>query len=133
MSRIERHEDLAAWQAALRLTRAVCALTARAPSSAASVEQQQLRRAAIVVLVYIRRALQCGSLGEFSNALGDAEPACADLQARLLAAADSGVLDPRRGGELTLQIEELKREIAALRLPAVSSPAVRYGDDAAPF
>ena len=115
MSRIERFEDLIAWQQARNLTRAVYQATHRGAFSKDFGLSGQIQRAAVSMTANIAEGFERGSRGEFHQFLSIAKGSCAEVRSHLYVAFDAGYLDRPTFEQLLSEAEELARVIGGLR------------------
>ena len=115
MSKIERFEDLIAWQKARALTRAIYEVTRQGAFAKDFGLAGQIQRAAVSIMSNVAEGFERGGRGEFHQFLSTAEASCAELRSQLYVALDVGYLDQRKFDELLRQAEEVARIIDGLR------------------
>jgi four helix bundle protein len=115
MSKIERFEDLIAWQKARALTRAIYEVTRQGAFAKDFGLAGQVQRAAVSVMSNVAEGFERGGRGEFHQFLSTAKASCAELRSQLYVALDVGYLDQRKFDELLRQAEEVARIIGGLR------------------
>ena len=113
--RVERFEDLIAWQKARDLNRAVSEASNRGPFARNFALRDQISRAAVSVMANIAEGFERTGSGEFEHALSIAKGSCAEVRSHLYAAFDMDCLDEPTFVQLRQQAEELSRIIAGLR------------------
>jgi len=115
-ARIERFEDLIAWQKARVLNAAVYRAT-RHRSFARDYEVvRQIRRATISIMSNISEGFERGKPTEFHQFLCVAKGSCAEVRSQLYAVLDADHLDEPAFQELMNLAEETGRVIGGLRV-----------------
>ena len=115
MNKIERFEDLIAWQKARALTRAIYEVTRQGAFAKDFGLAGQIQRAAVSIMSNVAEGFERGGRGEFHQFLSTAKASCAELRSQLYVALDVGYLDQRKFDELLRQAEEVARIIGGLR------------------
>ena len=115
MGRVERFEDLIAWQKARAFTREVYALAQQPKVARDFGFVQQLQRAAVSVMSNVAEGFERGGRGEFQHFLSTAKSSSAETRSLLYVALDAGDIDQARFQELLAQSEEVGRIIGGLR------------------
>jgi four helix bundle protein len=115
VSKIERFEDLIAWQKARALTRAIYEVTRQGAFAKDFGLAGQIQRAAVSIMSNVAEGFERGGRGEFHQFLSTAKASCAELRSQLYVALDVGYLDQRKFDELLRQAEEVARIIGGLR------------------
>ncbi len=115
MARVERFEDLVAWQKARVLTREVYLVTRQGSLSRDFGLTGQMQRAAVSIMANIAEGFERSGLGEFHQFLSIAKASCAELRSHLYLAMDVGYLDEPTFERLSEQAEEVARIIGGLR------------------
>lgn len=103
MSKIERFEDLIAWQKARELTRVIYANTQSGPFAKDFGLSNQIQRAAVSIMSNIAEGFERGGRGEFHQFLSMAKASCAELRSQLYVAFDNGYLDRTKFREMLAQ------------------------------
>jgi four helix bundle protein len=115
MSRVERFEDLVAWQKARVLTKEVY----RASNLGAFAHdyglKNQIRRAGVSVMSNIAEGFERGRPGEFHQFLSMAKGSCGELRSQLYVALDVDYLAQEKFAALIAQAEEVGRILGGLR------------------
>src|SRR5262249_51768392 len=88
-TRIERFEDLIAWQKARVLTREFYRVTALATFSKDFGLKDQIRRASVSVMSNVAEGFERGKATEFHQFLSVAKGSCAELRSELHVALDA--------------------------------------------
>ena len=115
MGKIERFEDLVAWQKARLLTQAVYQATQQTGMAKDYGLSNQMQRAAVSIMSNIAEGFERGNRGEFHQFLSIAKASCAELRSQLYVALDVGYLSQSRFDELLMQANEVGRIIGGLR------------------
>ena len=113
--RIERFEDLIAWQKARVLTRDVYLMCLAGKFRSDSVLSRQMRGAALSVPLNIAEGFERGNRNEFHQFLSIAKSSCGEVRSDLYVAMDIGYLEEQRGLALLQDAEEVGRIIGGLR------------------
>src|SRR5437762_82755 len=88
--RIERFEDIVAWQKARKLVAAIYDLTAKGPIQRDFALRDQLRSAAISIPANIAEGFERSRLREFHQYLSIAKGSCAEVRTYLYIVGDVG-------------------------------------------
>ena len=116
MAKIERFEDLIAWQKARELTRAVYEGTRQGAFAKDYGLSIQIQRAAVSIMSNIAEGFQRGGRGEFHQFLSTAKASCAEVRSQLYVALDAGYLNQDTFDQLIQKAEEVARIAGGLRL-----------------
>src|SRR3954464_15354441 len=92
MAKIERFEDLIAWQKARVLTREIYEATRLRAFSRDFGLMDQIRRASVSVMSNIAEGFERGRPGEFHQFLSTAKGSCGEVRSELYVALDAGYL-----------------------------------------
>lgn len=115
MSRVERFEDLIAWQKARLLTKAIYQVTKDGVFAKDFGLAGQMQRAAVSIMSNIAEGFERWGLGEFHQFLSVAKASCAELRSQLYIAHDVGYLEKEIFDQLMKQADEVGRIIGGLR------------------
>jgi four helix bundle protein len=115
MSKIERFEDLIAWQKARLLTKRIYEITRRKPFATDFGLTGQIQGAAVSAMSNIAEGFERGSRGEFHQFLTTAKASCAEVRSQLYVALDIGYLDHTTFETVLAQAEEVGRIVGGLR------------------
>jgi four helix bundle protein len=115
MSRIERFEDLIAWQKARELTRAVYQVTRQGPFVKDFGLAGKLQRAAVSIMSNIAEGFDRGGRAEFHQFLSTAKASCAETRSLLYVALEADYLDQPTFDRFLAQAEEVARIVSGLR------------------
>ena len=114
-NRIERFEELIAWQKARLLTREVYRVTRQGGFAKDFGLSGQIQRAAVSIMSNIAEGFERNRLAEFHQYLSTAKSSCAEVRSQLYIAFDAGHLDEKGFHQLLTQAEEVGRIIGGLR------------------
>ncbi len=113
--RVERFEDLIAWQRARRLTHAVYAATSRGGFAGDFGLRNQIQRAAVSIVANIAEGFERTSRAEFHQHRSIAQASCAETRALLYIALDCGYLNQSQFDQLMSDAIEVGRIVGGLR------------------
>jgi four helix bundle protein len=115
MSKIEKFEDLIAWQKARELTKIVYQITREGNITKDYGLSGQMQRAAVSVMANIAEGFERKRRPEFHQFLSVAKASCAELRSHFYVALDAGYLPLAKFKELTICAQEVGRIIGGLR------------------
>ena len=115
MAKIERFEELIAWQKARALTKAVYQATQAGALAHDFGLRGQMQRAAVSIMANIAEGFERGGLAEFHQFLSTAKASCAELRSELYTALYVGYLGQDQFSQLLEQAEEVARVVGGLR------------------
>ena len=113
--KIERFEDLIAWQKARQLTTEIYLVTAQGDFSKDFGLKDQIRRAAVSAMSNIAEGFDRASRSEFHQYLVIAKASCAEVRSQLYVALDVGYIDQEKFDTVNSNTCELSRIIGGLR------------------
>jgi len=113
--RIDRFEDLIAWQKARALTREVYVQAMQGRFAQDYVLSKQIRSAALSVSSNIAEGFDRGNRNEFTQFLSIAKASCAEVRNDLYVAADVGYIDELTATSLITKADEVARIVTGLR------------------
>src|SRR2546426_10254026 len=113
--KIEKFEDLIAWQKARKLTRQIYKATNQGKFARDYGLKDQIRRAAVSSMSNMAEGFERGGLVEFQRFLAIAKGSCAELRTQLYVALDVGYLDTNTFNSLMTQAIEVGKIIGGLR------------------
>ena len=113
MGRIERFEDLIAWQKARTLAAAIYQASRQFPRDFALVTQ--IRKSAISVASNIAEGFERNRPSEFHQFLSIAKSSCGELRTQLYIAHDAGYLTSAEADALQSLAAEVGRIVGGLR------------------
>ena len=114
-ARIERFEELIAWQKARVLTREIYEITRIGAFARDFGLSRQIQRAAVSIMSNIAEGFERGGRGEFHQFLSTAKASCAEVRSQLYVALDVGYLEEQKFHTLLRQAEEVARIVGGLR------------------
>jgi four helix bundle protein len=113
--KVERFEDLIAWQKARELTKMIYQVTSDGLFSKDYGLRDQIRRASVSVMSNLAEGYERGSKNEFHQFLVIAKVSCAEVRSQLFVALDTGYLDQSIFQKLESQAQEVSKIIGGLR------------------
>ena len=113
--RVEKFQDLVAWQKARVLTAEIYQLTAHGALAGDFGLKDQIQRAAVSVMSNIAEGFERGSRAEFHQFLVIAKGLCAELRSQLYTALDVEYIDNKTFERVSLLAEEVSRILGGLR------------------
>ncbi len=114
--RVERFEDLRAWQKARELTRAVYQVSQSGPFSKDFGLSGQIQRAAVSIMSNIAEGFERGNRAEFHQFLVIAKASCAEVRCQLYIAFDNKYIDQTKFNQIMQLAEEVARIVGGLRI-----------------
>jgi four helix bundle protein len=115
-SKIEKFEDLIAWQKARVLTANIYRISRKGEFGKDFRLSGQIQGAAVSIMSNIAEGFERGGLGEFHQFLSTAKASCAELRSQLYVALDVGHIDSPTFHDLRTQSEEVGRIVGGLRV-----------------
>jgi four helix bundle protein len=115
MGKIERFEDLIAWEKARELTREIYHITRKGAFAKDFGLSNQIQRAAVSIMSNIAEGFERGGRGEFQQFLSIAKASCAEVRSQLYVAFDIGYLNKEKFQELLAMAEEVAKILGGLR------------------
>jgi four helix bundle protein len=119
--RIERFEDLIAWQKARALTAEIYRVTNQNDFGRDFGLRDQIRRAAVSVMSNVAEGFERNRPAEFHQFLSVAKASCGEVRSQLYVALDAGYLDLCAFEALRSQAEEVSRITGGLRASVARS------------
>lgn len=114
--KIEKFEDIIAWQKARVLTKMIYDVTSDGPFAKDFGLRDQIRRAAVSIMSNIAEGYERISPAEFHRFLLISRASCAEVRSQLYIAYDVGYLKANTFDELQTVALEVSRLISALSL-----------------
>ncbi len=114
--KIEKFEDIIAWQKARVLTKMIYDVTSDGPFARDFGLRDQIRRAAVSIMSNIAEGYERISPAEFHRLLLISRASCAEVRSQLYIAYDVGYLKGNTFDELQTVALEVSRLISALSL-----------------
>ena len=115
MAKIQRFEDLIAWQKARELTRAIYEVSRHGAFAKDYGLSGQIQRAAVSIMSNLAEGFERGGRGEFHQFLSTAKASCAEVRSQLYVALDVGYLDKPAFDRLMQKVIEVGRIVRGLR------------------
>jgi four helix bundle protein len=115
LSKVERLEDLIAWQKARDLARAIYQITQEGAFARDFGLARQIQRAAVSIMSNIAEGFERSGQREFHQFLSTAKGFCAEVRSQLYVAFDIGYLMKSAFQRLLAQAEEVGRVVGGLR------------------
>ena len=115
MNKVQRFEDLIAWQKARQLTRRVYELTRRGGWARDFALSSQIQRASVSIMSNIAEGFERNRPAEFHQFLSTAKASCAEVRSQIYIASDVGYLSDEDFAAILAQAEEVGRIIGGLR------------------
>jgi four helix bundle protein len=115
MSKVERFEDLIAWQKARLLTCRIYESTQHGRWAKDFGLSSQIQRASVSIMSNVAEGFERGRRAEFHQFLSTAKASCAEVRSQLYVALDAGYLSREEFEALLSQAEEVGRIIGGLR------------------
>lgn len=115
MAKIERFEDLFAWQKARELTRVIYQVTQRGKFAKDYGLTNQIQRASVSIMSNVAEGFDRGGRAEFHQFLSIAKASCAQTRSLLYVALDAEYLDQSTFDRLIERADEVIRIVAGLR------------------
>jgi four helix bundle protein len=113
--KIEKFEDLIAWQKARELTKNIYKVTKLGELSRDFGLRDQIRKSSVSIMSNIAEGFERGGRSEFHQFLVIAKGSCAELRSQLYVALDADYIDAQTFQGLYSLAEETKRIIGGLR------------------
>ena len=114
-AKIEKFEDLIAWQKARELTRNIYQVTTQGNFSRDFGLRDQIRRASVSIMSNVAEGFERGGRSEFHQFLVISKGSCAELRSQLYVSLDVGYIDLRTFQTLDALAKETSRVIGGLR------------------
>jgi four helix bundle protein len=115
MGKVEKFEDLIAWQKARTLTELIYRVSGTGDFSRDWGLRDQMRRASISIMSNLAEGFERGGRAEFRQYLVIAKGSCAEVRAQLYVALDAGYLTKEIFDEIYAVAEETGRIVNGLR------------------
>jgi four helix bundle protein len=113
--KIERFEDLIAWQKARQLASDIYRITSHGEFAKDFGLRDQIRRASVSVMSNIAEGFDRASRSEFHQFLVIAKSSCAEVRSQLYVAQDVGYINQENFNIVINDTNELSRIIGGLR------------------
>ncbi len=112
VAKIERFEEIKAWQLARDLVKMIYGFTNKIPFHKDSGLSNQIQRAAVSIMSNVAEGFGRGSNREFVNFLHIARGSCAEVRSLLYIALDLGYIDVEEFNRASQQAEETSKAIS---------------------
>jgi len=113
--KIDKFEDLIAWQKARELTKSIYVITKQGDFSRDFGLRDQIRRSAVSVMSNIAEGFERGGRSEFHQFLVIAKGSCAELRSQLYVALDVDYINSKTFEDLVELAKQTSRLIGGLR------------------
>lgn len=113
--RIEKFEDLIAWQKARELTRNIYRTTKQGDFNKDFELRGQIRKASVSIMSNIAEGFERGGRPEFHQFLVIAKGSCAELRSQLYVALDADYIDAEIFNKSDILAKETSRLVGGLR------------------
>ena len=113
MARIEKFEDIEAWQDARILVKPIYETTSEERFAKDFGLRDQIRRAAVFIMSNIAEGFERGSNKEFVRFLYIPKASAGEVRSQLYAATDLGYVEEQMGNEIIELVQVVSRRIAA--------------------
>ncbi len=115
IKKIERFEDLIAWQKDRELTKNIYKITKLGEFGKDFGLREQIRRASVSIMSNLAEGFERGGRSEFHQFLVIAKGSCAELRSQLYVALDAEYIDPFTFQNLDELAKETSRLVGGLR------------------
>ena len=112
MNKIERFEDIVAWQKARVLTKEIYGASKAGEFARDFGLRDQIQRASVSTMSNIAEGFERGGDKEFIQFLSHAKGSCGEVRSQLYVAVDQGYIAPVKFDALSGQASEVSRLIA---------------------
>jgi len=113
--KVEKFEDLVAWQKARELTKQIYEITKQGAFSKDYGLCDQIRRATVSVMSNLAEGFERGSSSEFHQFIVIAKASCAEVRSQLYVAHDAGYISQPQFDNASNLAEEVSRIIGGLK------------------
>jgi len=113
--KVEKFEDLVAWQKARGLTKQIYHLTSKEPFSKDFGLRDQIQRASVSIMSNLAEGFERGRRSEFHQFIVIAKGSCAEVRSQLYVALDVGYITNEEFKHVNSLAEEVSRIIGGLR------------------
>jgi four helix bundle protein len=114
MNKIEKFEDIIAWQKARQLTKEIYTLSRQNPFGKDFGLKDQIQRASVSTMSNIAEGYERGGDKEFIQFLSNSKGSCGEVKSDLYVALDQGYITPIQFNQLYDQASEVSRLSAGL-------------------
>jgi four helix bundle protein len=113
--RVERFEDLIAWQIARILTKEIYLITNESEFARDFCLRDQIRRAAVSIMSNLAEGFERGGRAEFHQFVVIAKGSCAEVRSQLYVAMDVGYISEEKFKTFENATSELSKILGGLR------------------
>ena len=113
--KIEKFEDLIAWQKARELTKQIYRITKVGEFYRDFGLREQIRRASVSIMSNLAEGFERGGRSEFHQFLVIAKGSCAELRSHLYVALDANYIDEETFNNIRALAKETSRIVGGLR------------------
>jgi four helix bundle protein len=121
--KVERFEDLQAWQKARQLTKEIYSVTSQGKFTRDFGLTSQIQRASVSIMANIAEGFERFKRTEFHQFLSIAKASCAEVRSHLYVALDAGYLDEPTFERLQQSATEVSRILGRLRASVEVKPS----------
>jgi four helix bundle protein len=114
--KIQRFEDLIAWQKARQLTKEIYQVTNDGAFCKDYGLRDQIRRAAVSITSNLAEGFERGGRAEFHQFVVIAKASCAEVRSQLYIALDVGYISESRFNHLNAMAQEVAKVLGGLRV-----------------
>jgi four helix bundle protein len=122
VAKIERFEELIAWQKARELTKEIYQICRLESFKKDLGLKTQMQRAAVSIMANLAEGFERGRLTEFHQFISIAKSSCAELRSHLYVALDAGYLESHRFGLIMSKAREVSLILGGLRVSVAKQP-----------
>ena len=115
MGKVERFEDLIAWQKARELTKQIYFLTMKGPFSKDFGLRDQIRRASVSIMSNLAEGFDRGGRAEFHQFVVIAKGSCAEVRSQMYVALDVEHITQKQFDHFYNMTIEISRILGGLR------------------
>ncbi|MFV9646551.1 MAG: four helix bundle protein [Desulfobacterales bacterium] len=115
IGKVERFEDLIAWQKARELTKQIYFLTMKGPFSKDFGLRDQIRRASVSVMSNLAEGFDRGGRAEFHQFVVIAKGSCAEVRSQMYVALDVEYITQKQFDHFYNMTIEISRILGGLR------------------
>ena len=114
--KIEKFEDLIAWQKARELTKQIYVITGKKPFSADFGLREQIQKASVSIMSNLAEGFERGSTSEFHQSIVIAKASCAEVRSQLYTSLDIGHITKEEFDVVNSHAIEVARIIGGLKV-----------------
>jgi four helix bundle protein len=115
VAKIEKFEDLIAWQKARDLTKEIYQISRIEPINKDVGLKTQMQRAAVSIMANLAEGFERGRRTEFHQFIAIAKSSCAELRSHLYVALDAEYLESQQFNSIMSKAKELSLILGGLR------------------